>query len=518
MKEQQQQSTVMMKGMATKMATWKVLFWCIFIIDLFCCNGEKKCPQLKNPANGLVSVNNSKVLSDWSSGAIAKYYCEEEFMLIPNVPVRSCFQGKWSGQTPKCVSHTRMCRPPEQINAGSFYPVQLYYSVGSLVTYRCNVVQDGTKVTTATVCMDNLKWSNKPPVCFIESTLPVLNFCSKPPALENGEIFCCLPNAESTGRCCPTGSSVQFSCDIGYKLVSNKPEWTCNAIGHWNEDVTTYSNFPRCVTDEFTSPPKLNVVSYNDEMVHTVLGVSAGVLCLLLIVITLAFCRPRLKNIKFRSHDMREDQNALLINGQRISLPTYAEATTCQQIVCGQQENIEILNSLSPPSMDNIESTQPEANNGSSEAASTAVYNTDNQIQNLSLSDIDSENGHQANHSVGETLQSRDAVQNMYLAEVNTCQCRDNYESDHEPLLLTTCNQHSSMFNYHQSCEANVIVHGIINHSKEPELNENDEYQISQQSDFPSSNIDNFNINIDSAGDTSFVEHNEHFLTDSTTV
>jgi len=67
----------------------------------------------------------------------------------------------------------------------------------------------------------------------------------------------------------------------------------------------------RCVADPVaTTAPYHSEQQYplSGDMIRTVVGVASGVLSLLLIVIVLSFCKPRLQDFKRLWRDKREDE------------------------------------------------------------------------------------------------------------------------------------------------------------------------------------------------------------------
>ena len=57
----------------------------------------RKCPELTNPIDGRVRVGKQTVDS------IAKYECDDEFILTGGDRVRKCLAGgRWSGKAPFC--------------------------------------------------------------------------------------------------------------------------------------------------------------------------------------------------------------------------------------------------------------------------------------------------------------------------------------------------------------------------------------------------------------------------------
>uniref|UniRef100_H2Y871 Sushi domain-containing protein n=1 Tax=Ciona savignyi TaxID=51511 RepID=H2Y871_CIOSA len=328
---------------------------------------------------------NPLVAHGWPPGALAEYYCEERFTLKPNVETRTCRRGSWTGITPTCAP--RMCAPPPAISQGSYSPMLHEYSEGSRVVYAC---VDGFQPLghTTIVCMANLLWSTSPPSCYSAATTAVeVMDCSQPPGIDNGEIFCCLPNAEVTGVCCPVGGSLQFACNGGFTLQGGLPEWTCNVMGGWNEGLSSYPTsgkplYPQCISDVTSvATPRDDTGGYNDNMMHTVLGVAVGVLCLLLLVVVLAFCRPKIRSMKRRWRDIREDENGLIVNGQRVTLPSYEQATTSD---ITWTEPTTMLNSLSQPHSHTLDHNTPHTITQHTDIQHTSTSNTDILHHNIS--------------------------------------------------------------------------------------------------------------------------------------
>ena len=58
-----------------------------------------ECPDLQDIANGAVNY------TSWQEGAAATYSCSGEYTL-QGTRIRTCVNGQWSGQEPRCKIHS----------------------------------------------------------------------------------------------------------------------------------------------------------------------------------------------------------------------------------------------------------------------------------------------------------------------------------------------------------------------------------------------------------------------------
>nr|XP_039259720.1 uncharacterized protein LOC120336173 isoform X1 [Styela clava]XP_039259721.1 uncharacterized protein LOC120336173 isoform X2 [Styela clava] len=285
---------------------------------------------LLNPnfAEEIFSSTNS-----WPPGTTIFYTCDQGYVLEVDGSVtvqdRVCTNGEWSGSDPQCVREG--CDPPA---VGNYIPKQSHYEVHNTLTYIC----DGNDLTRT--CQPDHTWSGTPcPEDLTTKQMPHTShndniYCSTPLPVSHGTFKCCsdpqLTETHATPDpkyCCPVHGLVEFVCDPGFQVKGEATQWICGTNGQWvsidspqlgsPSPPTCYSNMTR------PEPSPLP-----DDMLKPVIGTAAGVLVILSAVILIAFCRPKIKDMKRRWRELREDEDELIIDGRRIILPSYEEAVT----------------------------------------------------------------------------------------------------------------------------------------------------------------------------------------------
>jgi len=242
-----------------------------------------------------------------------------------------------------CGGNKPICLPPKVGVEVTYSPRSQTYFTSDTIVFNCKHINEQPVSST---CMSNGQWSTQPPQCQGER-----DSCSSPQDPQNGVVLCCKEGSLAEDICCDSGHYAQFTCEQGYMLQSITSQWKCIS-GVWFDVQNKKSSpvLPKCVREQ-VNPITPASAEISGDMLRTLIGVAVGVLSLLLLVIILAFCKPRLKDIKRRWRDMREDETRLVINGQEVNLPTYDEA-----ILPDQERWIEpvlplecMLNSLSRP-------------------------------------------------------------------------------------------------------------------------------------------------------------------------
>ncbi|XP_076816048.1 sushi domain-containing protein 4-like [Clavelina lepadiformis] len=292
------------------------------------CEKKTQCPDLiiwhGNYTGGLFYEGTTIHKSD--------IVCWSGYVLDFSPPTLTCLSnGEWSSGSNQLYCVEKNCsdlRDPENgsvkiysrdmHNSIEYHTskVSLQWPPDSEAIYKCDDWYQLKPDVNTRVCSKG-NWSNVTPQC-------VSAYCTNPTHVMHGLFLCCLKtDSAPDDACCAPGGSVQFQCEKGYKVEGGHVDMECTENGVWSSQTV-----PKCVLDETTlAPPRSGSTPLSDDMVKTVVGVSTGVLGLLLVVIVLAFCKPHLKDIKRRWRDLREDENELIINGQRVILPTYEEAT-----------------------------------------------------------------------------------------------------------------------------------------------------------------------------------------------
>ncbi|XP_008592725.1 PREDICTED: complement decay-accelerating factor, partial [Galeopterus variegatus] len=119
------------------------------------------------------------------------------------------------------------------------YSNQNYFPVGSAVEYECRLGyrRDPTQSGRIT-CLESLVWSEPAEFCQKKS-------CPNPGDLVNGHINITTDIL--------FGSTIYFSCDIGYLLVGSSSSY-CEVTGN---TVSWSDRFPLCVAIQCPEPPRI---------------------------------------------------------------------------------------------------------------------------------------------------------------------------------------------------------------------------------------------------------------------
>lgn len=131
-----------------------------------------------------------------------------------------------------------------------------------------------------------------------------------------------------------------------------------------------------------------DAASFSDETLRQVFGVAAGVLVILSAVIIFALCRPKLINMKRRWRELRDDEDELIIDGRRIVLPSYEEATTSRELSfldepCSSSQSDNIPRPSTGKRQNNVSESRTESSLVSSSSGVTSTTNLDENLLNV---------------------------------------------------------------------------------------------------------------------------------------
>jgi len=278
-------------------------------------NGYRKPPYREN--------------QEFAMNSVIRFGCYEHYQLVNiSMKTKTC---SWQFsddpiwlpmELPICA---RVCDPPKPVKGVSYFPIKEFYFEKEEVKLEC--IYDSTM--TFSTCLPSGKWSHEHSNFCYQGTMD----CARPKNPTNGVVLCCNKAGSTKNSCCSYGKVAQFVCKQGYSL-QGASQWKCNEAGIWLDAHTSSQAFiPSCVLDkqQISTPSPLSHGPLSSEMLNTLIGVAVGVLSLLLLVIILAFCKPKFKEIKRRWRDFREDDTRLVINGQEFHLPSYEEAISPDQ-------------------------------------------------------------------------------------------------------------------------------------------------------------------------------------------
>ena len=168
------------------------------------------CPEPQEVENGRLEP-----ITSLEYGSIATYTCIDGFQILGGFERVCGHLGTWSGQPPLCVNTSQTCLVPQLINSG-YVAFDGNLEVGSQAWYDCNNEFNliGPKERT---CLSNGKWTGEEPMCAPRN-------CQAVQSILHGTVIGLEFSLES---------SLQFSCDQGYKLVGEE-SITCTSEGNWS--------------------------------------------------------------------------------------------------------------------------------------------------------------------------------------------------------------------------------------------------------------------------------------------
>jgi len=283
-----------------------------------------------------------------------EFHCDQGYRLV-GAKIMNCDEtNNWTPVYPPTCEITPYCDAPSKLFYAPYQPLKSEYAVDDIIYYKC--LSGGKQFQSK--CLSHNTWSDPSIECHSGAKIA----CSRPQNLKNGAVFCRNQDPTSA-ECCKYNQVVQFTCAAGYVLVG-RSAWRCGTNGNYVDLVTdrvVNQTAVQCRPIEVTTNYPVDggrVKSHvtSSSMVRVMSWVAGGVFSSLLLIIALAFCKPKLRNIKRRWRDFREDESRLIVNGQEVHLPSYDEANTWQPDMWVEPQLPPLLNSLSsalpPPTID----------------------------------------------------------------------------------------------------------------------------------------------------------------------
>ncbi|KAM6949553.1 LOW QUALITY PROTEIN: sushi, von Willebrand factor type A, EGF and pentraxin domain-containing protein 1 [Aplochiton taeniatus] len=150
--------------------------------------------------------------------ALVRYECSPGFVLRGAVTVTCRADGQWDGERPSCEPVS--CGPPKVSGDVSVKGGEHTYNSRIELSCAPGFLLKGQSVS---LCQADGSWSQRSPVC-----LPAI--CSRPPPVPNGSV---------TGADFGFNAEVKYECEEGYALVGDAGR-VCQADGRWDKPA------PRC--------------------------------------------------------------------------------------------------------------------------------------------------------------------------------------------------------------------------------------------------------------------------------
>ncbi|XP_049819681.1 sushi, von Willebrand factor type A, EGF and pentraxin domain-containing protein 1 isoform X2 [Aethina tumida] len=195
---------------------------CNMHLNYICQHQPKACGRPEQPPNSTM------VAQDFNVGTTIEYTCDEGHLLV-GPSSRTCLETGFYNEFPPVCKRIQ-CGYPADIANGEYQLVNDSVGYLSRVIYTCD---EGYEMIgrAQLACDIDERWNGPPPRCE-----PIL--CEPPTEIPNGVIE--NPNNETL-----FGSTVEYECKTGYKLVGPKV-LTCLANGQYDalpptcqEEVTT---------------------------------------------------------------------------------------------------------------------------------------------------------------------------------------------------------------------------------------------------------------------------------------
>lgn len=205
-----------------------------------------ECGQVPGLANGEIHVLDGR--TTW--GARVRYKCKQDYSLMEGEQERTCLEGGWSGNQPKCV-FTKCPTPSRVANADLTQVGDNPNHLGAQLVYKCH---EGYKATgsLSRECLLGGKWSGSEPSCeFVD--------CKDPPKLVHATYQ--LLDGRTT-----FGASAEYACDQDYLPVGDTTK-RCEASGQWTRTILT-CDIIKCPQPR--SPSGGRVSGYNREVHSTI--------------------------------------------------------------------------------------------------------------------------------------------------------------------------------------------------------------------------------------------------------
>ncbi|XP_074642636.1 sushi, von Willebrand factor type A, EGF and pentraxin domain-containing protein 1-like [Tubulanus polymorphus] len=229
---------------------------CDGICGLSCVNPLVRCESLDQIKNGKITITPFNKM-----GAVAKYSCEQGFILMGGTERYCQGDGKWSGKMPSCEGDYYCGPPPDVPNAMHDSKQSSRYIIGTRLHYTCNEGFYGDGFHQA-MCIGEGKWVGPKLTCLPRS-------CGHPGDVDNGR---------RVGDIFSYPYRVVYFCDTGY-IISGHNFRECQENGKWSGST------PICKAIQCSKPqPPINgkvvgklftynsVISYNCNPGYRLVG------------------------------------------------------------------------------------------------------------------------------------------------------------------------------------------------------------------------------------------------------
>ncbi|XP_041626463.1 complement decay-accelerating factor isoform X1 [Vulpes lagopus] len=191
-----------------------------------------------------VVPNAQPILGDRDSfpeNVTVTYKCNEGFVKVPGKSDSViCLDSKWSKVAEFC---NRSCDVPTRLLFATLkksFSQQNYFPEGSVVEYECRPgYRRDYSLSEKLTCLKNFKWSKPDEFCKKKS-------CPNPGDLRHGHVT--IPNDILFG------SSISFSCNVGYRLVGAASSYCVLA----DNSVEWSDPFPECQEIFCPDPPEIS--------------------------------------------------------------------------------------------------------------------------------------------------------------------------------------------------------------------------------------------------------------------
>nr|XP_042895666.1 sushi, von Willebrand factor type A, EGF and pentraxin domain-containing protein 1 isoform X2 [Parasteatoda tepidariorum] len=153
------------------------------------------------------------IYSDNKYGSSVEYYCDEGYKLIGSIQRLCTGDGEWAGLEPECVQIR--CPSPPSLADGDIVTHDTTYRS----TVQCTCHKGYELIGSAErICLSDETWSGTDPSCV------AIRCPTEQLSLENGRIL---------GDSNVVGSTIQYECDVGYKLIGTASR-TCQESKKWS--------------------------------------------------------------------------------------------------------------------------------------------------------------------------------------------------------------------------------------------------------------------------------------------
>ncbi|XP_048772939.2 protein lev-9-like isoform X3 [Ostrea edulis] len=184
------------------------------------------CPTLKSPAGGRIRGSGN------AFGTVLRFECDSGLQLEGSIERRCMENGEWSGTEVECTAEID-CGWPKNFWNG--YVLGEKTTLGSTLFFSCIVRTTFDGPYFETKCLSNGRWSNPPPTCWGQCTIP---------NIDNAEVV-----GYPVGTWVNHGKTFEYDCKNGLVPIRSRMVTCYN--GTFNPST------PKCVPAPCPSPPPL---------------------------------------------------------------------------------------------------------------------------------------------------------------------------------------------------------------------------------------------------------------------